>query len=373
VFSVGHRVLHRSTGRIGFVLGLVPRAGDVSYSVGIDGDKWSISANDLEAAVDGFESLSVGTSEAYPYETWLKREAMALRNAYRNDPAGALSNSRIEPQAHQISVLISCVEKVQARMILADEVGLGKTIEAGLVLKELRARGNLARVLILVPAGLVSQWIYELRSKFNEVFVPHNGGTVKYLRDTHPDANPWSIEPNVIASLALARGDQHREELAAADWDLVIVDEAHHARNWWNNGEARPNQAYELLELLHDRVDGLLLLTATPMQLHEFELFSMISLVEPGLFRDFQDFSSHLTEVAEINRVVGWLRVPKASQSVGTPNVDELLRRLRAPPEVRSKGLDAALDRSRIAEWLTAQHRVSQAMLRNRKAYVGGS
>jgi hypothetical protein len=123
---------------------------------------------------DPFELLSTGTDDSvYPYEGWLRRERFRLLDAFHNDFALGLSNSRVEPQLHQVSVALRALDKSQPRLILADEVGLGKTIEAGLILKELRARmgADLERVLIIVPASLVTQWRFELRSKFNEGYV----------------------------------------------------------------------------------------------------------------------------------------------------------------------------------------------------------
>jgi len=169
---------------------------------------------------------------ANPYWRWLQRERFRLLDAYRNDMALGLSNSRVEPQLHQVSVALRALEKSQPRLILADEVGLGKTIEAGLILKELRARmgDDLARVLLIVPASLISQWRFELQSKFNEQFTLLDGAEVARMRKERPQENPWAVEPNVICSLQLARMDKHAEDIAEAPWDLVIVDEAHHAR-----------------------------------------------------------------------------------------------------------------------------------------------
>jgi SNF2 family DNA or RNA helicase len=180
---------------------------------------------------DPFELLGESPL-TFPHERWLQRERFRLLDAYRNDMALGLSNSRVDPQLHQVAVALRALEKSQPRLILADEVGLGKTIEAGLTLKELRARmgSDLARVLIVVPASLVTQWQFELRSKFNERFVNLDGPAVSRIRSERPDENPWSVEPNVICSLQLARLDEYADEIAAAPWDLVIVDEAHHAR-----------------------------------------------------------------------------------------------------------------------------------------------
>lgn len=178
-----------------------------------------------------FELLAASTV-TFPYERWLQRERLRLLDAYRNDMALGLSNSRVDPQLHQVSVALRALDKSQPRLILADEVGLGKTIEAGLILKELRARmgTGLERVLIIVPASLVSQWEFELRSKFNERFVLIDGPAVARLHAEHPDENPWSVEPNVICSMQLARLGNYADDIVAAPWDLVIVDEAHHAR-----------------------------------------------------------------------------------------------------------------------------------------------
>jgi SNF2 family DNA or RNA helicase len=167
-----------------------------------------------------------------PYEGWLRRERHRLVDAFRNDMALGLSNSRVEPQLHQVSVALRALEKSQPRLILADEVGLGKTIEAGLILKELRARmgADLERVLIIVPASLVTQWKFELRSKFNEDFLFHDASEIARIKADHANENPWAVEPNVLCSLHLARLGPHAEHIAAAPWDLVVVDEAHHAR-----------------------------------------------------------------------------------------------------------------------------------------------
>jgi len=168
----------------------------------------------------------------YPYEGWLRRERYRILDAFRNDMALGLSNSRVEPKLHQVSVALRALEKSQPRLILADEVGLGKTIEAGLILKELRARmgADLECVLIVVPASLVTQWKFELRTKFNEHFRFHDSAEIARIKTDHPSENPWAVEPNVLCSLHLARLDPHAEQIAAAPWDLVIVDEAHHAR-----------------------------------------------------------------------------------------------------------------------------------------------
>ncbi|MHB1593333.1 MAG: DEAD/DEAH box helicase [Streptosporangiaceae bacterium] len=172
---------------------------------------------------------------------------------------------------------------MQPRMILADEVGLGKTIEAGLIIKELRARELVNRVLIVVPASLTLQWQSELKLKFNEDFEVIDGAAAQYLGRS--GANPWMARPNVICSLPFASSPKRAEQIVEAEWDLVIFDEAHRVRRTGTGGgKSRSTLAYRLADELKEMVNGLLLLTATPMQVHPFELYSLIELVEPGLF-----------------------------------------------------------------------------------------
>ena len=229
--SNGLRVEHARTRAQGSVIGTSGHGPTASCTVEFEHGCEDVPKAMLRPLWEPFELLA-DPPITYPYERWLQRERFRLLDAYRNDMALGLSNSRVDPQLHQVSVALRALEKSQPRLILADEVGLGKTIEAGLILKELRARmgSDLARVLIVVPASLVSQWQFELRSKFNERFVFIDGPAVARIRGEHPNENPWSVEPNIICSMQLARLDSYAEEIAAAPWDLVIVDEAHHAR-----------------------------------------------------------------------------------------------------------------------------------------------
>jgi SNF2 family DNA or RNA helicase len=305
------RVRHRVNGEHGTVISEQRYGGRIRYRVAFPRGVFELPLSDLLPVYDDpFQLLTQPPPRVCPYDAWLRREGLRLLDAYRNDPTAALSNSRVEPQHHQVSVALRALEKPQARLILADEVGLGKTIEGGLILKELRSRGVLDRVLILTPASLITQWQRELRSKFNEIFVLHDGATLRDLRERHPDENPWDLggKTNAIASLQFARGDRERELIASARWDLVIVDEAHHARRNWNDGKQEANLGYQLLELMRDSVGGLLLLTATPMQLHPAELYAMVELVDPGLFEDYWDFERRRNDIAEINEHIGRLQ-----------------------------------------------------------------
>jgi SNF2 family DNA or RNA helicase len=180
---------------------------------------------------------------------------------------------RFEPFPYQLEAAARVLRHMQGRAILADEVGLGKTIEAGLVLSELRLRGLAGRVLVLVPAGLVGQWSEELERKFALPCV------VADRCFEAPSAE--GVAPIVVASLASARRDRLRAELSAVDWDLVVVDEAHRLKH------ARTASA-RLARSLRTRY--MLLLTATPMENRLSDLFQLVSLVRPGLLGGAAEF-----------------------------------------------------------------------------------
>lgn len=370
----GQRVRHRLTGEIGSVVGIKRHGGPVRYQTSFPAGVFEYAPHDLLPVYDDpFELLVSPPPSISPYAGWLRREGLRLLDAYRNDPTAALSNSRVEPQHHQVSVALRALDKPQARLIIADEVGLGKTIEAGLILKELRSRGVLDRVLVLTPASLTTQWQRELRSKFNEIFVLHDGAMLRDLRERHPDQNPWDVSEraNVIASLQFARGERERARVADAHWDLVIVDEAHHARRNWNDGKQEANLGYQLLEEMRDRIGGLLLLTATPMQLHPAELYAMVELVEPGLFTDYADFEQKREEIAVINRHVGRLRVGAVS-GPQQRELHDVLQEWGASNEILTADLNDGAARDEVCTWLESRHLLATALVRNRKAHVGG-
>jgi SNF2 family DNA or RNA helicase len=177
----------------------------------------------------------------------------------------SLPRLRFEPFGYQLQAAGAALRAMRGRAILADEVGLGKTIEAGLVASELRLRGLAARTLILVPVGLVEQWQQELDRKFGLPSVLAQSG----VRDVAGSAE----QPLVIASLSAARRAPLRDAVTETAWDLVIVDEAHRVKN--------PQSASaRLVRALRTRY--LLLLTATPVENRLDDLFQLVNLVRPG-------------------------------------------------------------------------------------------
>ena len=185
-------------------------------------------------------------------------QAYSLGIAYEFDPYFGLSISRVDPLPHQLEAVYEHLVKLPSvRFLLADDAGAGKTIMAGLLIRELKLRGLLERILVVCPANLSFQWQRELREKFDEQFLVLKGADIR----GQFGVNQWLEQKQVITSLDLAKRDDILPGLAQVRWDLVIVDEAHRmsARD-----ESHKSLRYKLGELLRDNTDHMLLLTATP-------------------------------------------------------------------------------------------------------------
>ena len=185
-------------------------------------------------------------------------QAHLLGIAYEYDPWFALSTSRVDPLPHQLDAVYNhLLQCPSVRFLLADDAGAGKTIMAGLLIRELKLRGLIERILVVGPANLSFQWQRELHEKFDEQFVVLKGADIR----EQFGVNQWQQHPQVITSLDFAKREEILPGLTQADWDLVIVDEAHRLSA---ADRAHKSQRYRLGESLRDHSAHLLLLTATP-------------------------------------------------------------------------------------------------------------
>ena len=204
----------------------------------------------------------------------------------------------ISPWPHQIKILRRVAETFPCSFLIADEVGLGKTIETGLILRYLLVSQRAKRILILAPASVQPQWHSEMREKFNLHFWSYNKGKLTDpLGETcQPLANPWNTQNLILASSHLVRRQDRMEELLAADpWDVVILDEAHHARRQApQQRKDSPNRLLQLLRQLKDRTQSLMLLSATPMQIDPIEVFDLLSVLGlSGRWADGDNFCEY--------------------------------------------------------------------------------
>ncbi len=201
-------------------------------------------------------------------DLYLRRQALHLSLSPGFETLLSLPAVRqIQPLDYQLHTVRHALTNLRGRALLCDEVGMGKTIEAGLIALEYILRGLVRRVLVLAPPSLVEQWREEMQSKFNLDFVVYDSPEFK----AHP--NPWEVFPRIIASIDTAKRDSKREQVLGVSYDLVIVDEAHHLKNDRSLG-------YRLVSALKKKY--ILLLTATPVENNLEELFNLITLLQPG-------------------------------------------------------------------------------------------
>ena len=228
-------------------------------------------------------------------------QAWTLGIAWEFDPCFGLSVSRVDPLPHQLEAVYEHLLKLPSvRFLLADDAGAGKTIMAGLLIRELKLRGLIERVLVVCPANLAFQWQRELKEKFDETFLVLKGGDV---RDQF-GINQWLEQRQVVTSLDLAKRDDVLPGLRQVRWDLVIVDEAHRmsARD-----ETHKSQRYRLGEILRDSADHVLLLTATPHKGDPRNFTLFLQLLDRDAYADV----TSIREAMERRRAPFYLRRTK--------------------------------------------------------------
>ena len=209
-------------------------------------------------------------------------EAKRYRYAALYAPTLAVSVSKVDPLPHQIEAVWQVLKQTRIRFLIADDPGAGKTIMAGLIAKELKLRNQAQRILIVAPGHLVTQWIHEMKSRFEESFTEVTRAYV----NAHSQENVWIREPQLITSIDFARQDDIRAAIANAHFDLVIVDEAHKMAAYQYGDKIERTKRYQLGECLSRQTTHLLFLTATPHRgdSENFRLF--LDLLEPGFFAD---------------------------------------------------------------------------------------
>ena len=226
---------------------------------------------------------SVAVGERRNRRAWLSYQAHALPLL---ESAAALTSARIDLLPHQIVLTHRIATASPRRFLIGDEVGLGKTIETALILRELASRGEMLRALMVVPAGLVNNWNRELNEVFNlnfEVF--GSQGDV-----TDRKSNAFAKHDRLIASIDTLKMKPRMKRLQDAPrWDLCVFDEAHHLTAYKSGGKVKKTENYRLAELLKDHCRDLILLSATPHQGDHFRFWMIVHLLDPSLFRSPED------------------------------------------------------------------------------------
>jgi len=297
----------------------------------------------------------------------LRREALEWRQKIRGSSVRGFVGARVDLIPHQMSIVSEVTARLLPRVLLADEVGLGKTIEACLILHRLHLTGRANRVLILLPEPLIHQWFVELLRRFNLLFAIFDEERCASLEAEDPETNPFLDSQLVLASVGLlANAPRRAAQAIAGEWDLVIVDEAHHLE--WS--EEAPSPAYQVVEQIAQRTPGLLLLTATPEQLGPEGHFARLKLIDPDRYDSlsaFQEESRHYAQVARaVDRLVsGKSLTPADRKAFGSrsPRIRELSRGLaRGGAEVREQLVAALVD----------EFGIGRSLFRNRRANLSG-
>jgi ATP-dependent helicase HepA len=295
----------------------------------------------------------------------------ALRNQHRRrkSKVRGFVGGRIDLIPHQLCIAAEVAGRLLPRVLLADEVGLGKTIEACLIVHRLILTGRAQRVLILVPDSLVHQWFVELLRRFNLWFHIFDEERCAAIEGGNPETNPFLDDQLVLASLSLFTGNERRRQQAvAAGWDMLVVDEAHHL-GWTPDAVSAE---YAVVEALGQATPGLLLLTATPEQLGMASHFARLRLLDPDRFYDLAEFIHE----AEGYRDVARLADKVLKREIFTPAEVTSLAGILAEPEasLRVKLVKLADDavRAGLVSSLLDQHGTGRVMFRNTRTTISG-
>jgi SNF2 family DNA or RNA helicase len=259
-------------------------------------------------------ALSTANFEPFDYhQARLDLFGLSLMADY--DQLSCLNSlTAIDKYWYQIETARKVLRQLGGRALLADEVGLGKTIEAGLIIAEYLTRGMVKSLLVLTPASLVSQWQLELSEKFNISTI---------TTDTRDPQQPleefWTEHPRIVASLNTAKSAKHYDLVTSRTWDLVVVDEAHHLKN-------RSTLNWKLVNDLQKRF--ILMLTATPVQNSLIELFNLLTLLKPGLLQTEAAFKKQYVDSRNG-------RTPKNPEQLRSLMREVMVRNTRALVDVK--------------------------------------
>jgi ATP-dependent helicase HepA len=301
----------------------------------------------------------------------LRFRALQAQSRFLQSDVRGFLGGRLELIPHQLYILHEVSSRQIPRVLLADEVGLGKTIEACLIVQRLLAVGKARRVLVLVPESLIHQWFVELLRRFNLWFSIFDEERCSASEHSDPGGNPFLDEQLVLCGVSFLSGSEERRSQAIeAGWDMVVVDEAHHLE--WTPEKA--SRDYLMVEKLAQQSPGLLLLTATPTQLGLQGHFARLRLLDSDRYGDYEEFLREAEDfgvIAEIaHRILDEKPLTKKDHSA-------LKRIFNKDPETLENHLLAVAEkkpraRHELIRTLLDQHGTGRVMFRNTRAAMKG-
>ena len=298
----------------------------------------------------------------------LRTQALAHQHRLQASPVFGLMGARVQLLPHQIYIAYQVAQRYAPRVLLADEVGLGKTIEAGLIIHQQLITGRAERILIVVPDSLVHQWLLEMLRRFNLQFTIMDKDRHEGLLEAG-EQNPFDSGQLMLCRLStLTTNPAIYNDALNSEWDLMIVDEAHHLQ--WNEQQA--SLEYLCIEGLAGEVSGLLLLTATPEQLGVESHFARLRLLDPDRYFDLSKFREQEASYQPISILVTQLIAEKAQKKIAELQADiefylgadvyEKLLQTDGFEEQRDLAINALLDR----------HGTGRILFRNTRDAVTG-
>lgn len=297
------------------------------------------------------------------YKEWydLRIEALLMQANMQSSPLRGLVGARVGLIPHQLYIAHEVGKRFAPRVLLADEVGLGKTIEAGLIIHQQLKTGRSERILILVPDSLQYQWMIEMRRRFNLAFSIFDLARTASIKEHDPELNPFLTEQCIIASVDLMIDhDDLREQALEAGFDLLVVDEAHHLM--WNE-EDGGNDRYDLVEELAEQTPGVLLLTATPEQLGVESHFARLRLLDPQRFSSLERFLDEEEKYQHTAKIAEVLMSDLPLEDSHLTAIEQLLgHRITDEPEQRFRAIHELLDR----------HGTGRILFRNTREAIQG-
>lgn len=297
----------------------------------------------------------------------LRVESLQRRSEIRRSSARGIVGARADLIPHQISIAAEVSGRLSPRVLLADEVGLGKTIEAGLVLHRLHLTGRADRVLIAVPETLIHQWFVELLRRFNLLFSIFDEERCRSIETGSPGANPFLENQLILCSVDFLAGDSRRAlQAVQAGWNLLVVDEAHHLQ--WRPGE--PSPEYSVIEMIAQKTDGVLLLTATPQQLGPEGHFARLRLLDPDRYSDLDLFLKESEQYERVAKAIDRLQEGKSLTKQDQKSFAELSPRIKRSYDETVANKQGA--KERLISELLDSFGTGRVMFRNTRAALTG-
>lgn len=362
VFKPGDTIV--DTNQAPLVIERVQDNDDLLLYIGKDGviSEADLGEVSVQHGVD--DRLFIGDVET-PDVFALRRKTLGYDHMRRISPVNGFVGGRIDLIPHQLYIAHEVSSRYAPRVLLSDQVGLGKTIEACLILHRLLLSGQASRILILVPDSLVHQWFVEMLRRFNLWFHIFDEERCEALDESAPEGNPFLDDQLVICSTSfLASSPKRAAQAISADWDVLVVDEAHHLE--WSVEKASPE--YAIVELLSKVAKGLLLLTATPEQLGVESHFARLRLLDPERYSNYDEFINESQDHKEIANIVEDLSLDKPLKAKDKALLESIFGEERIS-KVEERGTVA---KNHLIEDLLDQHGPGRVVFRNTRSAMSG-